>query len=249
MAHILSEETIKAGLISLLFCLACHKQAPKQYEGEILNKTKSDTIPLIKKESLRRTKNIKEIFKTIPNHFFSSSLFPELSQVEKEQLLVSPKSMKDVVVDTSHYYIFFDKETKEQDKGILTTVKAFPYTDGTELVIVEISKWSEDDTETEDIRCLKIAKDGSQIELSKFNIFPKIQLQDFFKQDISNQLPAPDHNSMPALLYEIQRNKNAIHVFLGEWKHPNETFSYKPDIDFVELRWEDDHFVKIGKIQ
>ena len=249
MAHILIKKIAKGLLFWLiLICsLACNKKEPKRYEGEIVNIAKNDTIPVIKQEKIAIRPDIKTIFEKIPNDFFRSSLFKEMGQKEKESIFGATKDWKDVVYDSVNHYIFFDRETKDKNKGILTTIKAFPFNDGAELVVVEISKWSDEDTETEDIRCIKIEKDGSQVELSRYNIFPEIQLQDFFKKDITTKIPAPDHNSMPALLYEIQRNANVIHVFLGEWKHTKEVFSYKPDIDFVELRWESNHFVKIGE--
>ncbi len=251
MAHILKKALLNDrfwGILFLFGCFSCqNKEQKKQYEGQRANVFRHDTSPVIVKENKRNRESITTIFTKIPNAFFQSSLFPALTQAEKANLLVSAPNMKDMVIDTLNHYIFFDRETKDKNKGILTTIKAFPMNDGAELVVVETSKWSDENTETEEVKCLKIFKNGEQVELSMYNIFPEIQLQDFFKEDITTKIPAPDHNSMPALIYEIQRNKASIYMFLGEWKHSKEVFSYKSDIDFVELRWEDNHFVKIGK--
>ncbi len=247
MAHILNTINRFTGMFCafLFFSLACQEKEIKRYEGEIASLSKKDTIPVVVKAKTAGRKRLQTLFMQTPNEFFESSLFPDLSQSEKENLFLSSSQMKDVLVDTTQHYVFFDRETKSKDKGILTTFKAFPYSDGAELIVVEVSKWSDEHTETEDIRCLKIEKDGTQVEMSRYNVFPEILLQDFFKEDITLKIPAPDHNSMPALLYEIQRNQQTIHVFLGEWKHTKEVFSYKSDIDFVELRWENNRFIKI----
>lgn len=247
MAHILNviNSQISVFCVCLCFSLACQEKEVKHYEGEIASLSKKDTVPLVIKEKNVGRRSLQSLFIQTPNEFFDSSLFPTLTQSEKENLFLSSPQMKDVLVDTTQHYIFFDRETKNKNKGILTTFKAFPYSDGAELIVVEVSKWSDENTETEDIRCLKIEKDGTQVEMSRYNVFPEILLQDFFKEDITLKIPAPDHNSMPALLYEIQRNQHVIRVFLGEWKHTKEVFSYKPDIDFVELRWENNHFIKI----
>lgn len=238
----------------LLVFYACQdaKQATLQDKVERNNpKATADTNPDYQKKTKHKQSNIRKVFEEIPNEMLVSSLFPAPDKEMRKKILSGNaegmSAYRDVLVDTANHYLFYDKQ--QGDKGILTTIKTLPYqnTDA-ELVLIEISLWSKSRVESEALYLLKRNSVGGVEELSNADLLPTVRLQDFYKEDIANKIKEVDHNYMPILCYELPREGDRIKVFLGEWFHAKESFSYKPDIEYIELSWKNSRFEKAGVI-
>lgn len=238
----------------LLVLYACQpsKQHNLQDKVERNNpKATADTNPDYEKETKHKQSNICKVFEEIPNEMLISSLFPAPDKEMRKKILSgkaeSMSDYRDVLVDTANHYLFYDKQLG--DKGVLTTIKTLPYqnTDA-ELLLIEISLWSKNRVESEALYLLKRNSVGGLEELSKADLLPTVRLQDFYKEDIAEKIKEADHNYMPILCYELPREGNRIKVFLGEWFHAKESFSYKPDIEYIELVWRNSKFEKLGVI-
>lgn len=238
----------------LLGLCACQdaKQETVQDKVERNNpKATADTSPDYEKKTKTKQSNIRKVFEEIPSEMLVSSLFPAPDKEMRKKILNGKaedlKTYRDVLVDTAQHYLFYDKQ--QGDKGILTTIKAIPYQNrDAELILIEISLWSKERVETEALYLLKRNRVGGIEELSNSDVLPTIRLQDFYKEDVAGKIKEVDHNYMPILCYELPREGNRIKVFLGEWFHEKESFSYKPDVEYIELMWNDSRFEKVGVI-
>lgn len=234
-------------ILLLSFVLVNCEQKAKRVTAKSMN-TK-DSIPTIAKQEDMRTSDIKEIFLTMPDEYLKSAFAGSPNPKQRQEILSkSTKEYQDITIDEKNHYLLYSKNAEKQ--GMITTIATFWKKDGEEIYAVDVSKWFEGkkelQTESEQFHLLKRGVSGVWEDLVLSDWLPKIELQDFFKKEIVTKIKQADHNYLPILIYELPRKGNRIKVFLGEMVVGSEKFQYKPDVDFIELEWNGEKFVKIG---
>lgn len=207
----------------------------------------TDTLPAQTQQQafvVKRTP-ISQVLEELPPEFLTSEMFGEVTADFKHKLLsgsfAKDKLFRDILIDSSNYYLFFDRQ--QAKRGTLIALSTFPYPSArSELIMLEISQWSDKRVETENLFFFKRNQAGGWEEIPLREIVPAIHLQDFYNSDVAGKIQEADHNYLPVLCYERERGSESVKVFLGEWFHGKEQFAYKPDIDFVELQWQDGKF-------
>lgn len=234
-------------LLCALALVHCGEQQAKRVSTQAMNA--NDTVPTIKKEQDKRTSDIKEIFLSMPSEYLNSKFAGSPNPAQRKAILEkTSKEYQDITVDEANHYLLYSKNGEKQ--GMITTIASFLENDGEEMYAVDISKWLEGkkelQTESEQFHLLKRGDSGTWEDLTLSDFMPKIELQDFFKKDIVTKIKQADHNYLPVLIYELPRKGNRIKVFLGEMIIGSERFLYKPDVEFIELEWNGEKFLKMG---
>lgn len=237
---------ISLALLLLLSFSACKKKAEKELQT-VSRQERIDSLPNMAQKPKIHRMDIEKVFVLLPDTFFQNRYFaaPDISQ---RQSIVEGDSafFRELVVDTLNHYLFFTQEEKE--KGILTTLKSFACKDSSEIFALENSYWNLQESATEKLFLFRKTKQGWE-SLNFYDYIPSVRLQDFFKKEVPLDLKNIEDSYMPTLLYELQRNSARIRVFLGEIRLPNRKFTYKGDIDYIELEWRDCKFYKVETAQ
>jgi hypothetical protein len=235
-------------LFLFLSLLLTHcEQTAKRVSTKAMNI--SDSVPTIAKAQDMRRSDIKDIFLTMPDEYLKSAFAGSLTLKQRQEILAkNTKNFQDITIDEKNHYLLYSKSAAKQ--GMITTIATFCKKDGEEIYAVDISKWLEEknaiQTESESFHLLKKGDSGAWEDLTLADYVPKIELQDFFKQEIVTRIKQADHNYLPILVYELPRKGNRIKVFLGELVMGADKFQYKPDVEFIELEWNGEKFEKVG---